>query len=434
MRLLPLAFTSLVLLLGNASVIAVRGEVIPPAAANTNSSFSSTVEALGMLVQVVSNLQEKVATKDLSSIHSEDMILNASLVALLQQANRMEPSRGESFKAEISRFSQIVARLHLAGDTSQATKAAAEVQEVTRCFGSLESYFPQTTRDSARESALRFVCPVHSDVVGSRSETCPKCGARLDQMARILPAFCGLPMPGKDALRATITTDKPVSVGQPVTGSLELTKADGATVYASDLLISHGERIHLLIVDDSLTDYHHEHPVPAGPGKFSFPFTARKPGNYHAWAEVRAQPIGFQEYVPTTIQGTGTSESPGQFTASTNVMVEGLRYELIFDRDTIYAGRIASGTLRITDENGKPFTQLEPVMQAFVHLVGFYDDRKTILHIHPKGGLVTDSAARGGPEFQFQFLPPKAGFLRFFAQTQIGGRAHFAPFTVRVRP
>jgi hypothetical protein len=432
MRLLTVVFALILYLFGN-GLAYTHAEVITPVAGNTNSTFSSAVEALGMLVQVVSSLQEKVATKDLSSIHSEDMILNASVAALLQQANRMEPARADSFKAEISRFSQIVARLHLAGDTGQATKAAVEVQEVTRSFESLESYFPQTTRDSARQAALKFVCPVHSDVIGSRSETCPKCGARLDQMARILPAFCGLPMPGKDALRATITTDKPVSLGQPVTGFLQLARADGSTVFASDLLISHGERIHLLIVDDSLTDYHHEHPVPASPGKFTFPFTAQKPGNYHAWAEVRAQPIGFQEYVPATIESTGASEQ-SQLVPSTNVVVGGLRYELIFDRDTIYAGRIASGTLHITDENGKPFNQLEPVMQAFVHLVGFYDDRKTILHIHPKGGSVTDSAARGGPEVQFQFLPPKAGFIRFFAQTQIGGRGHFAPFTVRVRP
>src|SRR6476659_4264490 len=100
----------LLLFIGSSATINSSAEVIPPAAVNTNSSFSSAVEALGMLVQVVSNLQEKVATKDLSSIHSEDMILNASLVALLQQANRMELARGEGFKAEISRFSQIVAR------------------------------------------------------------------------------------------------------------------------------------------------------------------------------------------------------------------------------------------------------------------------------------------------------------------------------------
>jgi hypothetical protein len=89
--------------------------------------------------------------------------------------------------------------------------------------------------------------------------------------------------------------------------------------------------------------------------------------------------------------------------------------------------------LRIS-ENGKPFSQLEPVMEAFVHLVGFYDDRNVIVHIHPQGGLVSDPATRGGPEVQFQFLPPKAGFIRFFAQTQIGGQPRFAPFTVEVRP
>ena len=73
-------------------------------------------------------------------------------------------------------------------------------------------------------------------------------------------------------------------------------------------------------------------------------------------------------------------------------------------------------------------------MEAFVHLVGFYEDRKTVLHIHPKGGLVLDAAARGGPEVEFQFLPPKPGFVRFFAQTQIDGKKIFVLFGVRINP
>ena len=54
--------------------------------------------------------------------------------------------------------------------------------------------------------------------------------------------------------------------------------------------------------------------------------------------------------------------------------------------------------------------------------------------LHRKGALVTDPAARSGPEIEFQMFPPQSGFVRLFAQVQVGGVSKYAPFGLRVSP
>ena len=79
-------------------------------------------------------------------------------------------------------------------------------------------------------------------------------------------------------------------------------------------------------------------------------------------------------------------------------------------------------------------TRLEPVMAAFAHLVGFYEDGHTVVHLHPVGPEITDANLRGGPDLEFKFYPPKPGFIKLFCQVQVGGKAVFAPFGVNVAP
>jgi hypothetical protein len=114
--------------------------------------------------------------------------------------------------------------------------------------------------------------------------------------------------------------------------------------------------------------------------------------------------------------------------------VDGLNYELILAQKTIQVGRPASARLRITTADGKGFTQLEPLMATFAHLVGFNQDYKNVMHIHPKGAPVLDPAARGGPELEFQIYALQPGFVRLFAQVQIEGRSRFAPFGLQIAP
>jgi hypothetical protein len=83
--------------------------------------------------------------------------------------------------------------------------------------------------------------------------------------------------------------------------------------------------------------------------------------------------------------------------------------------------------LAVTDASGQPVTRLEPFMQAFAHLTGFYDDGTTVLRLHPVGGDILREDLRGGPWLAFRIYPPKTGFIRFFCQVRVDGRLVTAP-------
>jgi hypothetical protein len=227
----------------------------------------------------------------------------------------------------------------------------------------------------------------------------------------------------------------PLAVGRPITAFLQLKKANGDPVYPADLLETHTKKIHLLIIDPSLADYHHEHPRPtAVPGEYRFTFTPLKPGPYRVWADVRPSPLGLQQYAMTDIAADTAGLPFTNRTVSFKTTVDGLNYELLLDEPQVRAGKSVHAKLRVTSPDGQGFTQLEPIMATFAHLVGFNEDFQTVLHLHPKGPPVLDANARGGPELEFQIYAMQPGFVRLFAQVQIGGQPHFAPFGLDIAP
>ena len=160
---------------------------------------------------------------------------------------------------------------------------------------------------------------------------------------------------------------------------------------STSLIEAHTKKIHLLIVESSLTDYHHEHPEPTPtPGEYVFSFTPRKPGNYRVWADLRAHPLGIQEYAMADIPGAASGEPLTDRSLSYNTSVNGRNYELILPDAPLKVGRPASARLRITGADGEGFTGLEPVMAAFAHIVGFNEDYNTVLHMHPKGAPILE--------------------------------------------
>jgi hypothetical protein len=134
----------------------------------------------------------------------------------------------------------------------------------------------------------------------------------------------------------------------------------------------------------------------------------------------------------TDIPATTAAEPLTDRAVNFKTTVNGLNYELILAQKTIQVGRPALARLRITNADGKGFAQLEPLMATFAHLVGFNQDYKTVMHMHPRGGPVLDPAARGGPELEFQIYALRPGFVRLFAQVQVEGRSRFAPFGLQI--
>jgi hypothetical protein len=208
-------------------------------------------------------------------------------------------------------------------------------------------------------------------------------------------------------------------------------------VLLDDLLEMHTKKIHLLINDRSLSDYHHEHPTPTGvPGEYAFSFTPEKPGPYRVWADVVPAATSIQEYVVADIPAvTEPAALTDRMTVSTAI-VHGRTYVLKLNTGgkPIHAGQTVIGTMAVADADGKPFVALEPVMGAFAHIVGFNEDLKTVLHIHPYSKEPANPADRAGPVFAFKFYAPVAGFYRLYGQVQIDGASQFPPFGVTVLP
>ncbi len=224
----------------------------------------------------------------------------------------------------------------------------------------------------------------------------------------------------------------PLVAGQSthVVARLE-TLADKKPLTFDDLKEIHTKKLHLLIVDPSLSDYHHIHPTAGkNPGDYVFDFTPIKNGRYRVWADIVPVATGKQEYVRADMGTPASEKSEIDKTPSLAALVKGYGFALTLD-GTPKAGAPLMAALTVT-KDGKPFTGLEPVMGAFAHVVGFTEDYRSVLHIHPMGKEPSGDNARGGPTLTFHFEPTTPGFVKVFAQMRIDGQDVFVPFGLTV--
>src|SRR6185503_17164847 len=135
-------------------------------------------------------------------------------------------------------FAQNVSNLHLAGDLGQQAKAESELKKVQNSFEKIKGFFPEWTVAAAAKSTNVFMCPMHRDVVGGRTNFCAKCGMELDQLIRVLPPDTDIPGRGQ-VVKASVHADAPLTVGKPCTAVLRLEKMNGDPVYLTDLVETH---------------------------------------------------------------------------------------------------------------------------------------------------------------------------------------------------
>ena len=235
-------------------------------------------------------------------------------------------------------------------------------------------------------------------------------------------------------ISASIAPAGGLKAGEPTTFTLSLVAKDGKPVTLADLQVAHTEKVHLLVIDPSLTDYHHEHPKPGPtPGAYTFTMTPGKAGAYQVFADLLPVATNQQEYATASFTVTGTPTAVDK-TANKTATVAGYTFALQFEEEPPAAGHPHKARMTVTGPGGKPFAKLEPVMGAFAHLVGFSEDRAEIAHIHPLGQEPGTAAERGGPTLEFQTNFATGGYQKLFAQVQIDGKTVFAPFGIEVAP
>lgn len=247
----------------------------------------------------------------------------------------------------------------------------------------------------------------------------------------VSPVNSALLLPGQPTLSVKVSAPR-LMTNQTVQVDLRLRDATGAGVGSLQLVETHTRRLHALVIDPSLEDYHHEHPITSGrPGDFTFVFTPRKIGDYLLWLDVTPLATGRNETPTTVIAGAVPSLASAARVTQMESTADGWRFQLRLDRKKVTAGLPVNARLRVTDEQGRPCFGLEPVMGAFAHVVGFMDDRHTMIHVHSHGEPPRE-LSRSGPEVPFRFIAPKTGFLKLFIQTQVNGTILLAKFGLPV--
>lgn len=236
----------------------------------------------------------------------------------------------------------------------------------------------------------------------------------------------------------TLRSDEPLEAGRLARFTLALKTARGKAIGTDDLLVAHTRRLHLLIVDPTLSDYQHVHPEAVGKtGDWNFGFTPRHRGVYRVFADFTPAATGRGLYASADVVA-GPSENVAvaqreQSGVRTTGEYDGYRFTLTPALAPIHAGRPADLKFSIVRGDGGP-VPLEPVMGAFAHLVAFDEARSGFAHLHP---METDLAQRPDaqrPALNFKITIPREGSYVIWSQVNLGGREAFVPFRIEVVP
>jgi hypothetical protein len=231
----------------------------------------------------------------------------------------------------------------------------------------------------------------------------------------------------------TLATAGPAAAGQTVQAVLTLKTYSNKPLGPDDLETAHAKKLHLLIIDPSLTDYQHVHPVPAGPpGAWAFTFTPRAGGNYRFFADFVpvATGLGLYAWADMPVAGVKAAAVPP---AQDNWVSErdGYRFTITPDKLPIRANKLANLKFAVEHIGGGP-VPLEVIMNAFAHLVAFDDQRSGFAHMHPQEYDITKPPDAVHPVLTFKLMLPRAGRYVIWSQVQIAGREIFAPFWFEV--
>jgi hypothetical protein len=227
--------------------------------------------------------------------------------------------------------------------------------------------------------------------------------------------------------------------GKPTHLNLIVTEQKvGETIKQFDIV--HDKLMHLIIVNsEDLSHFAHIHPkLNKETGIFHITHTFAKAGKYKMWID--AKPKGGVQILiafPFNVEGQPV-HFPANITSEKTfvkeVVIDGQTYQITleFDQERLGVGKDTKMTFEIRDANGKPISNLEPLMAAGGHCVVIDADAREFLHVHPAEEVDNAAGWRGGPSVSFIAHFPKPGLYRAWGQFQHEGRLLTADFTFEV--
>lgn len=160
-------------------------------------------------------------------------------------------------------------------------------------------------------------------------------------------------------------------------------------------------------------------------------FTPNTSNNYMAWADFTLLKDGQNHRLRTELPAATDRDIPPSIRANTGATKHGLHFEWV--SEPLQKTAATTVEVHVTDASGKPVTDLQPVMGAFAHLVGFSADGQSLIHTHPVGGETTDPSSRGGPDLMFHVEPDCSGATQFYLQVRRNDEDIYVPFGQHIK-
>jgi len=231
-----------------------------------------------------------------------------------------------------------------------------------------------------------------------------------------------------------LKSEREPAVNEPVKFILTMQTANGKPIAPEDLLVAHTRKLHLLVVDPTLSDYQHVHPEPGRrPGEWVFTVAPKRPGLYRVFADFTpvATERGLYASTDFTVPGIVATVSK---TFNTTWQAAGCNFELVGPTE-FHAGQVTDLRLRIESQGAvKQPVRLLPIMGAFAHLVAFDEARSGFAHLHPNETDLSKPPDALHPELTFKITIPQPGRYAIWGQVNLGGTEVFVPFWVDVLP
>jgi len=217
--------------------------------------------------------------------------------------------------------------------------------------------------------------------------------------------------------------------GKAVT--LDLETKGGMPIAPHELAVTHTKKMHVMVIDTALEDYHHVHPEADGiDGRYRFAFQPGREAKYRVFTEIvpvrtRRQAVALNE-LPL-----GANAPKPAFEASTEFTTDGIRFRLRELPSTLKTGRDYRFELDVDGADGDPIV-LEEVMGAKGHMVAFDESGRGFAHMHPIDSVLGARPTGEGDRLAFLFNVPNPGWYRLFAQVRVGGEDVYGRFDLRV--
>jgi hypothetical protein len=262
-----------------------------------------------------------------------------------------------------------------------------------------------------------YRCSMHPEVTGKAGDKCYKCGMELVHMDQPVTN-------GNTYHMAFSVQPKQIEPQKEVTLSLtpQINGKEGQQV---PLDIEHTKKIHLIVVNNDLSYFHHIHPEINKDGSYSVKEAFPAPGNYILFADYKPSSGNHTiDKIAVSVNGVAPANKKFGVDQLTGDAGDGLTVSLIPDGGKFQSNR-AMHIAGVLKQDGKDIdpAMLDNYLGAKAHVVVVSLKDKDYLHVHPE--------VENG-KFDLHTVFTKAGLYRGWIQFQSKGKLHVADFVINV--